>query len=865
MVKSGLLSFLLVAAAFAQPSAPVLQSLVPNSVLEGSGPVTVILTGSGFNESSIVTVSGSPNITPERLDANTLRVVLPATFFTTSRTIGVTVFNRDTNLGSQQFPFYVYSPFPPVVTSMIPDGGVRGTMTSIRLEGRNLTGATISFSGSGISVVPQSSPADLAVLVAADAPLGSQVMTVSTPFGSTTLCGERPCTFSVIDSGIWSEVSVSGFESGFEPGVVIKLLDGNVLVAGGAVRRPGVGPAIPVGSAWIFNPLTMEWTQTGSMLETKNQSAVASLLPDGRVLIARSDATAEIYDPATGTWSPMGSMTRGAGGRAVLLPTGKVLVGHNSINDFSADVFDPVTGRFAPSGISFAFPSGPASMELLADGRVLIVGAGQENRIYDPVKGTLSIVPSISINGSGQWIRLLPDGRVLVRGGTIIGPSAATSNASIYDVRTNTVVPVPSAPSLSGSDVLLPSGLLLINRTATGRTQGGGFITISTPILYEPLTDQILPQLPNTPTIGVSILLDDGRAFGIGYTADSQITGTFARMYAPVPSANPAPVIGSVISNNLILDIRGAHFLPNSFVRLGQAKLVTLYMGSEHLVAFVPSALASSLNAGITVSNPGPGGGQSESVRVGFTATVPLPIAEIESGTTRSGYIVVTPDSGTGAPVATLTYGLVRDAIVQSQAAILPAPQTTETSLIVDTVRAIGRNVGIAIANTNSSTATISLTLRNQDGTAAAPVVTFPLSPQSQVARFVTELFSSELMGSAFRGSLTIQSSLPVSIVGLRFSGGEFSSIPTPFNALSRAGSTIFFPQFAIGGGWATTLGLLNNSSEPMSGRVSIFDKDGRSMTVTFNGVTASTFDYAIPARGSVTLAPRDSNGQSPF
>jgi hypothetical protein len=413
--------------------------------------------------------------------------------------------------------------------------------------------------------------------------------------------------------------------------------------------------------------------------------------------------------------------------------------------------------------------------------------------------------------------------------------------------------------------VLLPSGLLLINRTRIGRTSGGGFTTISLPILYEPSTDRILPQLPNNPPIDVNILLDDGRVFGIAYTSDSQITGTFARMHTPVPSTNPAPVIGSVILNSRILDIHGAHFLPNSFVRLGQTKLVTLYMGSERLVAFVPTALASSLNAGITVNNPGPGGGQSESVRVGFTATVPLPISDVETGATRSGYVVVTPDSDTAAPVATLTYGMIRDAVVQSQTAILPTPEATETSLIVDTVQAIGRNVGIAIANPNSSTATISLTMRNQDGTSAAPVVTFPLSAQSQVARFVTELFSSEVMGSAFRGNLTIQSSLPVSIIGLRFSGQEFSSIPTPSNALTRAGSRITFPQFAIGGGWATSLGLLNNGSAAIAGRVSIFDKDGRPMTVTLNGVTDSNFLYAIPAHGSLTLAPRDSNGQSPF
>jgi len=44
-------------------------------------------------------------------------------------------------------------------------------------------------------------------------------------------------------------------------------------------------------------------------------------------------------------------------------------------------------------------------------------------------------------------------------------------------------------------------------------------------------------------------------------------------------------------------------------VQLGQTKLVTLYLGSGRLVAFVPPGLLSLLDSGITVTNPAPGGG----------------------------------------------------------------------------------------------------------------------------------------------------------------------------------------------------------------------------------------------------------------
>jgi hypothetical protein len=72
-------------------------------------------------------------------------------------------------------------------------------------------------------------------------------------------------------------------------------------------------------------------------------------------------------------------------------------------------------------------------------------------------------------------------------------------------------------------------------------------------------------------------------------------------------------------------------------------------------------------------------------------------------------------------------------------------------------------------------------------------------------------------------------------------------------------------PQFAMSGGWATQIALLNTGIAATTGRVDIFDNLGNPMAVNLNGSTQSTFTYSIAAAGSFVLAPRDANGQSPF
>jgi hypothetical protein len=103
------------------------------------------------------------------------------------------------------------------------------------------------------------------------------------------------------------------------------LPNGKVLVAAGYNSSNGRTFA----SAELYDPTSGSWTTTGS-LNTARVLHTATLLPNGMVLVAGGQgapASAELYDPASGTWTITGSLSDGRYSHtATLLPDGMVLV-----------------------------------------------------------------------------------------------------------------------------------------------------------------------------------------------------------------------------------------------------------------------------------------------------------------------------------------------------------------------------------------------------------------------------------------------------------------------------------------------------------------------------------------------------------
>jgi hypothetical protein len=154
------------------------------------------------------------------------------------------------------------------------------------------------------------------------------------------------------------------------------LSDGTVLIAGGSDDDIFDGVNV-TASAELFNPATETFTATGSMTEPRWQHT-ATLLTTGKVLLAggASDNSAELFDPAIGTFTATGPMTAARSEHtAALLNDGTVLLAGGAIDSesLSAEVFDPTTNKFTPTGsmktARFIHTATP-----LNNGQVLITG-----------------------------------------------------------------------------------------------------------------------------------------------------------------------------------------------------------------------------------------------------------------------------------------------------------------------------------------------------------------------------------------------------------------------------------------------------------------------------------------------------------
>src|SRR6266568_4462310 len=228
------------------------------------------------------------------------------------------------------------------------------------------------------------------------------------------------------------------------------LLDsGKVLVAGG-VPASSAYTGTWLASAELYDPATGTWSATGS-LATSRTDHTATLLPSGKVLVVGGStrdytgdhvlANAELYDPATGTWSATGSLVMAQahwGDTATLLDSGQVLIagGHefDGTND-GAELYDPATETWSVTGSTYRAYH---TATLLKSGMVLVSGGSPfaSSELYDPATGTWTRTGSLAAD-EPIWhtATLLNSGRVLVVGGWGAG---ALASAELYDKNSGT-------------------------------------------------------------------------------------------------------------------------------------------------------------------------------------------------------------------------------------------------------------------------------------------------------------------------------------------------------------------------------------------------------------------------------------------
>ncbi|WP_407562913.1 Kelch repeat-containing protein [Streptomyces sp. 184] len=344
----------------------------------------------------------------------------------------------------------------------------------------------------------------------------------------------------------------------------VPLADGTALVAGGALAD-----GVPTDETLLFDPVATTWTATGA-LGTARHGHSSTVLVDGTVLVAGGIgpagpeaeeggrlASAELYDPATGTWTPTpGDMTTARSlHAAALLPDGRVLVTGGEGDRapratgrslFSAEVFDPATGAWTPAApmadSRLAHPLVP-----LEDGRVLAVGGRRSTgrgrgigqgfcELYDPAADTWTRTGSLYTARAGHQATLLRDGTVQVTGGDSPGIRFERGFVPFSQWRTERYDPATGAWTVGENmpegrtchrAVPLSSGSVLVLGGTDSATRDTGYASAA---LYDPLTRSWTPAggMATGRYLCTAVPLPDGSVLATGGTARSG-------------RANPAP------------------------------------------------------------------------------------------------------------------------------------------------------------------------------------------------------------------------------------------------------------------------------------------------------------------------------------
>ncbi|MFC9688246.1 kelch repeat-containing protein [Kribbella sp. NPDC056951] len=379
-------------------------------------------------------------------------------------------------------------------------------------------------------------------------------------------------------AGIWSAAGELPTSNVATQHAAATLTDGRVLVAGG-----GDAGLNAFGTATLFDPDTLTWTEGGSLAESRRLHTLTLLANDtvplhGAVLAAGgipgayrypppATASAELFDG--GKWRSTGRLADARFDHsATLLADGTVLVagGETSRSAGSTRSLASVE-RYDPGSESWTRvapmtdPRSGHQAVLLADDRVLVTGGFVSNgagsfvslafcEIYDPTADRWAMTGSLRTARAGHQSTLLSDGTVLTTGGAtyglVLGPifdGHSHASTERYDPATGgwyPAEPMPAGRSRHQAISLEDGRLLVLGGTDEASVMSG----FGNAVLYDPDSRFWTP----TPAMiagryaSTAVRRPDGRVLvigGVGQAALATATGqgmelvSIAELFSP--------------------------------------------------------------------------------------------------------------------------------------------------------------------------------------------------------------------------------------------------------------------------------------------------------------------------------------------
>jgi sugar lactone lactonase YvrE len=243
--------------------------------------------------------------------------------------------------------------------------------------------------------------------------------------------------------------------------------------------------------------------------------------------------------------------------------------------------------------------------------------------------------------------------------------------------------------------------------------------------------------------------------------------------------------------------------------------------------------------------------------------------------TAYPGYATVDVKSG-AAPYGTAVFSFKQDGVTVSEAGVPASPPTVSARVFVDYRTGVNAlparsdagvvdvNTGIAVVNYGAGIANVAYTLRAASGSIIA-TGHGTLDAGKHFSCFIDQL--KDVAASDFNlpadfktalqfGALDITSDQPLSVLSLRGTLNQrrqFIITTTPVADLTQStdNNPMYIAQFADGGGYTTSLILMNASAAIETGTIQIMDNNGAPLVVhSVEGSSGSSFPYSIPPNG---------------
>jgi large repetitive protein len=430
--------------------------------------------------------------------------------------------------------------------------------------------------------------------------------------------------------------------------------------------------------------------------------ATATVLNNGKVLIAGGSANgtaladAELYDPATGTFTATGSLIHARNLHfAALLSNGNALIagGFDGTNYLSsAEIYNPTTGTFAATGNMITARRLPAT-GVLPNGKVLIAGGDGPNgalaaaELYNPVDGTFTST------GSLTTARRLTTATVTQAGVVIAGGFGTNANLSSIEIyladhgRFLSIGNLQVARNYHTATLLSNGNVLIAGGEAPDNTNTS--MALASAEIFNPLnfTSTLLTGNLNTARLGATATLQSN---GTVLIAGGDTTNSAGRV--PVGSAEIFdPVAGTFSTTG-----------PLETARAGQT--ATLLPNGNTLIAGGADATGATLSA--EIYEPGSFNNPSLTKLEIFPLPVTFPLQSLVSPSAHAR-LAAGGDNGslTTGPVAwsssdTTMVQIGNDATNPGVAAPVTSPATMQTVSITGTIGSLSATTTLAVRPT---------------------------------------------------------------------------------------------------------------------------------------------------------------------